>query len=318
MNAPQLTHLSQIPAIDFASFSPENPAEQQRIADEINQACRSVGFFYIRNHGISQSLIDKVFGQMQNFFALPLETKHQLAWSDEVSNRGYVAVERERLDPNQPGDLKEAFNIGKDGNLGEAALTLNGWPENLAEFQPTVVEFGQACAMEMLRILQAFAIALRLPENFFTPLHDQYDNILRLLHYPPIARTPQPGQVRAGAHSDYGSLTLLFQDQIGGLEVQTVRGEWVAATPIPGTILVNIGDLMQRWTNDVFRSTLHRVVIPQEEKQGQHRYSMAYFCHPNPDIAIACLPTCQSSQQPPQYPPILAGDYLLSRLQATY
>ncbi|MCD8486852.1 MAG: hypothetical protein LRZ84_08970 [Desertifilum sp.] len=309
---------STIPIIDFAPFATGNPVAQQEIADQISRACRGVGFFYVCNHGIPQALVNQVFEQMQALFALPLEKKSQLAWSDEVSNRGYVGIERERLDPSQPGDLKEAFNLGKQEAASPSALTMNRWPDDLEGFQPTLLTFWQACAEEMLRILQAFAIALDLPNDFFTPLHDEYDNTLRLLHYPPIAQLPKPGQIRAGAHSDYGSLTLLFQDDIGGLEVQTVSGEWVAAVPIPGTLLVNLGDLMQRWTNDVFRSTPHRVRVPPTEKQGQHRYSIAYFCHPNPKSAIACLPSCQSEQHPPQYPSILAGDYLLSRLQATY
>ncbi|NES96915.1 MAG: isopenicillin N synthase family oxygenase [Desertifilum sp. SIO1I2] len=314
----QLTSNPTIPIIDFAPFVTGIPIVQQEIAEQISRACREVGFFYLCNHNIPQSLIDLVFEQMQALFALPFEKKSQFAWSDEVSNRGYVGIERERLDPSQPGDLKEAFNLGKEEAIGQSALTMHRGLEDLEGFQPVLLQFWQACSEEMLRILQAFAIALSLPKDFFTPLHDEYDNILRLLHYPPLTQFLKPGQIRAGAHSDYGSLTLLFQDEIGGLEVQTVGGEWIDAVPIPGTLLVNIGDLMQRWTNDNFRSTLHRVGVPPTEKQSQHRYSIAYFCHPNPKSAIACLPSCQSGQHPPQYPPILAGDYLLSRLQATY
>ncbi len=158
---------------------------------------------------------------------------------------------------------------------------------------------------------------MELPEDFFTTRHNQQNHTLRLLHYPPLQTSPKPGQVRAGEHSDYGSLTLLFQDGVGGLEVQTTSGEWIAAPWIPGTVVVNTGDLMQRWTNHIFCSTKHRVMIPNDERVKQSRYSVAFFCHPNDDTEIACLESCQK-QQSPIYPPILAGEYLVSRLQATY
>ncbi|MEI1373380.1 MAG: 2OG-Fe(II) oxygenase family protein [Nostoc sp.] len=128
---------------------------------------------------------------------------------------------------------------------------------------------------------------------------------------------PKPGQVRAGEHSDYGSITLLFQDDVGGLEVQTASGEWIAAPTIPDTVIVNTGDLIQRWTNHVFCSTKHRVMIPSDNRVNQSRYSVAFFCHPNDHTEIACLESCQKEQSP-IYPPILAREYLLSRLQATY
>ncbi|WNN91902.1 2OG-Fe(II) oxygenase family protein [Gloeocapsopsis dulcis] len=137
------------------------------------------------------------------------------------------------------------------------------------------------------------------------------------MHYPRLEQPPKPGQVRAGAHSDYGSITLLFQDQVGGLEVQTRSSEWILAPAIPNTVVVNTGDLMQRWTNHVFCSTKHRVMIPTDERITRSRYSIAFFCHPNHDAEIACLPSC-SIENPAIYPPISAGDHLLRRLQATY
>jgi isopenicillin N synthase-like dioxygenase len=140
---------------------------------------------------------------------------------------------------------------------------------------------------------------------------------LRLLHYASLQIPPKPGQVRVGEHSDYGSITLLFQDDAGGLEVKTASGNWIAAPAIPDTVVVNTGDLMQRWTNDMFCSTKHRVIIPSDSRLNQSRYSVAFFCHPNDDTEIACLESCRKEQSP-IYPPILAGEYLLSRLQATY
>ncbi len=191
---------------------------------------------------------------------------------------------------------------------------------------PCILAFYEACTEVANRVLQAFALALQLPCDFFATRHDRQNHTLRLLHYPPLQQPPKLGQVRAGEHSDYGSITLLFQDEVGGLEVQTASGEWIAAQPIPGTVVVNTGDLMQRWTNHVFCSTKHRVMIPGDDRVKQSRYSVAFFCHPNDDTEIACLESCQSERSltasrfpsTPIYPPIAAGDYLISRLQATY
>ncbi|MEL6380900.1 MAG: 2OG-Fe(II) oxygenase family protein, partial [Cyanobacteria bacterium J06626_18] len=167
-------------------------------------------------------------------------------------------------------------------------------------------------------VFRAFAIALSVPEDFIVAHHTTQNYTLRLLHYPPLTGSPQPGQLRAGAHSDYGSLTLLFQDDAGGLEVLNANGRWVAAPSLPDTILVNTGDLMERWSNDVFCSTKHRVALPQSENGARDRYSIAFFCQPDADAEITCLPTCQSEDNPPKYPSVKSGEYLLSRLEATY
>lgn len=307
--------LVEIPVIDFAPFIQGETLARESVASQIYQAGHEIGFMYLKNAGISLSHIEQTVTQAKQFFALPLAVKNQIAWSDEGSNRGYVGIERERLDPDKPGDLKEAFNVGKED---KSSVILNQWPTKIDNFRETVMAFYQACAEAADRILQAFAIALQLPESFFTHTHNAQNHTLRLLHYPPLEQTPKPGQVRAGEHSDYGSITLLFQDEVGGLEVCTTEGEWIAAPSIPDTIIVNTGDLMQRWTNHVFCSTKHRVMIPTDDRVKQSRYSIAFFCHPNNDTEIACIESCLSEARPPLYSPISAGDYLLSRLHATY
>lgn len=311
-----------IPVIDFYLFNNGNSTTKQNLVKQIYQACHEIGFMYLQNHGISQNLIEQVFTHSKNFFNLPLEVKQQLAWSDEHSNQGYVGMERERLDPNKPGDLKEAFNVGKEDTQTQRcgdAENKNVYISlpNYAAKNSDILSFYQACTELANKVLQAFALALQLPADFFANNHNKQNHTLRSLHYPPIQQPPQPGQVRAGEHSDYGSITLLFQDQVGGLEVQTASGEWIAAPAIPGTVVVNTGDLMQRWTNHVFCSTKHRVMIPNDDRVKQSRYSIAFFCHPNDDTEVACLESC-CREYPPIYPPILAGEYLLSRLQATY
>ncbi|MDZ8185803.1 MAG: 2-oxoglutarate and iron-dependent oxygenase domain-containing protein [Nostoc sp. ChiSLP02] len=292
----------KIPVIDLAAFSNGSPTTRQAIVKQIYQACHEIGFMYLQNSGISKDLIEEVFTYNKSFFNLPLEVKQKQAWSDEFSNTGYVAIERERLDPNKPGDLKEAFNVSKQGAV---------------EMNTCIIAFYDSCTKLANTVLKTFALALELPEDFFTTRHDRHNHTLRSLHYPPLQTPPKPGQVRAGEHSDYGSITLLFQNDIGGLEVRTAAGEWIGAPAISDTVIVNTGDLMQRWTNHVFCSTHHRVMIPNDERVNQSRYSIAFFCHPNDDVEIACLESCQKGKSP-IYPPILAGEYLLQRLQASY
>ncbi|WP_216595684.1 isopenicillin N synthase family oxygenase [Myxosarcina sp. GI1] len=313
----------KIPIIDFALFTEGNKSRRSAIAAEIYLACQEIGFMYLKNPGIDSDLITETFKRSQKFFNLTLAEKNKLAWSDEFSNRGYVGVGRERLDDSKPGDLKEAYNIGKEIDptwlsTTHPSLYYNRWLERDEGFRQTMLDFFSACNAAAMNLCEAMAIALGLPESFFVHKHDRQDNTLRLLHYPPIEQTPSSGQLRAGEHSDYGSFTLLFQDAVGGLEVRNARGEWIEAPFIPETVLLNTGDLMQRWTNHVFCSTKHRVRIPQDRRAKQSRYSIAFFCHPNHDTEISCLETCQSVEHPTLYPPITAGDYLLSRLQATY
>lgn len=312
-----------IPLIDFSPFLTDDPDGQQRVAAEIYRACREVGFLYLTHHGIPTLAIERAFEQSQQFFALPLAEKQRLAWSSEFSNRGYIGLERERLDETRPGDLKEAFNMGKEVMPAEAKaagaeLVLNRWPEGQEGFRAVITEFFAVCAAGADRILRAFAIALSMPEAFIVEKHASRNYTLRLLHYPPLATPPKPRQIRAGAHSDYGTLTLLFQDDVGGLEVMNRQGNWISAPSVPDAVLINTGDLMERWSNDVFRSTQHRVGLPSAEKAMCDRYSIAFFCQPDAEAEIACLPTCQSEENPPKYPPIKSGEYLLSRLQATY
>ncbi len=325
-----ISQIVQIPVIDFEPFVTDDRAGQHQVAEAIYQACHGIGFIYLKNFGMSKDLIRRTFQQAKILFDLPFEEKQKLAWSDEFSNRGYIGVERERLDPNKPGDLKEAFNLGKEvelpletdsdrlSDLNRMAARANCWPEGMPEFRQTLNEFFAACADTASLVHRAFAVAMQLPETYFSDRHQRQDYTLRLLHYPPIQTPPKPEQGRAGEHSDYGSVTLLFQDEVGGLEVQTTDGEWIAAPPIPDAIVVNTGDLMQRWTNHEFCSTKHRVQVPQDHRIQRDRYSIAFFCTPDYNAEITCVSSPRMGDRPALYPPILAGEYLLSRLRATY
>lgn len=304
---------SAIPVIDFSPFINGNSAEREAVAAQMRQASSDWGFFYLAGCGMPQDSLERAFDNSKALFELSDDAKQAVAWQNAESNRGYVGVRRERLDPTKPGDLKEAFNLAPE-QPGKAA---NLWPAELPTFRPQMEGFLQQCIATADRVLQAFAVALQQPEDFFVSAHDQHHHTLRLLHYPalPADFSAQGGESRAGAHTDYGSITLLFQDQAGGLEVRTRAGEWIAATPIPGTVVVNTGDLMHRWTNHVFCSTPHRVNL---HTSARDRYSIAFFCHPNHNADISCISTCSDAGNPPRYPAISAGAHLLERLNSTY
>ena len=308
---------TNIPVVDFSGFLQGSTATRQRTVQAIFQACHQVGFLYLKNHGIPLEAIDQVFDQSRIFFDLPITVKQRAAWSSEYNNLGYVGLERECLDEDKPGDLKEAFNIGQ-GSLSAVTIhhSANLWPTEQPLFRQTMNTFFGLCAAATEQIFQAFACALSMPADYLVKHHQTQDYTLRLLHYPPLTTLPRAGQLRAGTHSDYGSLTLLFQDNVGGLEVQTTQGDWITAPTIANTVLINTGDLMQRWSNNVFRSTKHRVKLPSSPQT--ERYSIAFFCQPDAETDIVCLPTCHSPQNPPKYAPVKSGEYLLSRLRATY
>ncbi|MBD2104693.1 isopenicillin N synthase family oxygenase [Leptolyngbya sp. FACHB-261] len=314
----------QIPVIDFEPFLIGDQAAQRAVAQQIHQTCHELGFMYLKNIGISQTLIEQFFNRAQSFFALPSALKEQVTESRTIAPGQrcvYMGLGTERSDPSQPDDLKETFDIFREEGYYQEAFVHNPNPpaQTLTEqtnLQTVGLEFQTACTEASYQVLRAFALGLDLPESFFQVRHGQ-NNILRLIHYPPLHQEPEPGQLRSGTHTDYGSFTLLFQDNVGGLEICTAQGEWIAAPPIPGTVIVNIGDLLQQWTNQELRSTWHRVAIPTGAKVQQSRYSSAFFCEPNNDVEVACLSTCQGPERPPLHAPVIAGEHLRERAKET-
>ncbi|KAH9948356.1 Clavaminate synthase-like protein [Amylocystis lapponica] len=327
----------RIPLIDFSKFlTATSQAEKQHTADEIVNGFKEVGFIYLDNHGIPDDLVRHTFHKSAEFFRLPADLKSKLAWEDPRSNRGYVQLGRERVtqsaDPaeiaklrEKAPDCKETMEIGRDWDK----MWKNQWPQesDAPGFKDAMLHFFKTCHELHVVIMRAIALGLNLDEMFFEDkIHEQYHN-LRLLSYPPI-RTQmlqRDGQARAGAHSDYGTLTLLFQDAVGGLEVENPHTKhFQPATPIPGTIVVNAGDLLSRWSNDVLRSTLHRVVAPPAKSISATegitpaRQSIAFFCNPNGGAEIACLPNCYGPGREQKYVPVTTEQYIVGRLAATY
>lgn len=316
------TASTDVPVIDFTPLLEDEVAGKHQVASEVYDALTQVGFMYVRNAGMPQRLRDRAFQSMANFFARPSEVKEALAWTTPEANRGYVGPGRQALDPKRPGDLKEAFDTGweLDSTEGERArVQVNRWPADAPEFRETILTFYRYALQSAHRVLSTMEAALALEPNTFVGTHQHHNHTLRLLHYPPISEhTPEPRQIRAGAHTDFGSVTLLFQDGLGGLEVRERQNRWISAPAFPDAILVNTGDCMERWTNDVFRSTAHRVAMPSATEATQSRHSIAFFCSPDPETEIQCLPNCLDEGGTEKYPPIRAKQHLVNRLDQTY
>jgi len=303
----------EIPLIDFAPLTSTDDGARSQMLTTLRSALENYGFMYLRNHGVTQSLVDAVFAQSRQFFSLPAEIKNRAKPREKGSTRGYEGVGAQALEVGRPGDLKEIFQCGPE----PARVRANAWPEEMPEFRQILLAFLDAAKASCDALMQAIALSLGLPENYFVPYHDRTDSTLRLLHYPPLSATPVPGQLRAGAHTDFGGMNLLFQDDEGGLEIQTPDGHWIAAPAIPSTAIVNTGDLIARWTNGLFRSSPHRVVNPTGPAANKDRYSFVLFHSPNPDAVIACLEPCQGPGNPAKFAPITAGEHLRARAEAS-
>ena len=298
-----------IPVIDLNGLATREPAVLARMTEEVAHACREVGFFYVRGHGVPSNVLDAVMAQAQAFFAQPQAYKDALKISADSDNQGYVGLRTEALDPGHNIDDKEAFNIRIDAqDRGRSPLCpeLSGFDAVMADYFSRMLRLGADLHLPIAR-------DLGLVDDYFDSRLDRPMATLRLLHYPP-ATVRSDGAFGAGAHTDYGNLTLLLTDDAGGLEVQRRDGDWIAAPPIPGAFICNIGDCLMRWTNDVYRSTPHRVTNPK----GRDRYSLAFFLDANADAMVEAIPSCVSPGESSRYAPITAGDYLASRFAQTY
>jgi isopenicillin N synthase-like dioxygenase len=306
--------MSQIPTLDIRRFD----TDREAFVAELGAAYREWGFAGIRGHGIPQTQIDRAYDVFQRFFALPDEVKRKYHVPGGGGARGYTPFGVETAKGAQYSDLKEFWHIGREiprAHPCAGVMPPNLWPEEIPEFRE--VGYGLFQALDQLgsRVLSALALHIGLAENFFADKTNYGNSILRPIHYPPIT-TPDIPNVRAGAHEDINLITLLVGASAAGLEVLSRKGEWVAFTADADTIVVNIGDMLQRLTNHVYPSTTHRVVNPPGELARQPRYSTPFFLHPNPDFVIDVLPSCITPDNPSRYPePITAQGYLEERLR---
>ena len=305
---------SRIPTLDIRRFEGDRDA----FVAELGAAYREWGFAGIRGHGIPAGQIDTAYDVFQRFFALPDEVKRKYHVPGGGGARGYTPFGVETAKGATHFDLKEFWHVGReiprDSRYADV-MPPNLWPEEIPEFRE--VAYGLYTALDQLgsRVLSALALHIGLPADFFTDKTDCGNSILRPIHYPPITAPEIPNE-RAGAHEDINLITLLVGASAEGLEVRSHAGEWVPFTADADTIVVNIGDMLQRLTNHVYPSTTHRVVNPQGEKARQPRYSTPFFLHPNPDFVIDVLPSCVTADNLSRYPePITAQGYLDERLR---
>jgi len=331
--------MNQVPIVDFSAFTRDDATEEERkrTAAEIIDAFKNVGFLYLSGHGVSDDLVNETFNWSSKLFALPYETKMLAPHPpDGAYHRGYSGVGKEKvvqIDPikekgavtsRKVPDVKESYEIGNETDT----KLLNIWlPEDaLPGFRPFMTKFYARMTLLARQLLLALGVGLSLPDQeFLLKAHTQERYQLRLLHYPPVPMKDlrQGEKERIAAHTDFGTLTFLFQDSVGGLEVAspTDPATFLPVTPIPGTIVINVGDMLQRWTNDTFRSTMHRVrAPPPAEGEGDTtmpRYSIPFFISPDDQTIVSCLPGCEG-ETGAKYEPVNSREWSDARLRATY
>jgi isopenicillin N synthase-like dioxygenase len=314
---------ASVPVIDIAGWN-EGGAKKQAIAQAFGAALERTGFVAIIGHDVPEPLVYQTYHTVKEFFALPVEEKIRSATPEPAKTRGYLAVGVESvaatLDDDRPADLCEALvfrsllrEAKRPGGVG------NIYPERPSMLRRQVHDYFwvlQDLAMCLNRIA---AVALDLPEQFFDPYYEDPGLVMRFVNYPDQQKEPLPGQLRYGAHHDYGGLTLLRQDDApGGLQICDPAGAWHDVPPLAGSFVINVGDLMSRWTNGRWRSTLHRVINPPRYLTGStQRLSMVMFTAPSDDAEIICLPSCSDAAHPPKYGPVRAGAYVQGKIEAS-
>jgi isopenicillin N synthase-like dioxygenase len=304
----------EVPILDLTALN--EGGDLTPIAQKLRHACVTTGFFYVANHGIPEPVVNDLFDVTKRYFDLPMEQRltHRM---DEKFRRGFMP-QGINQHPGFAPDIKESYEIGVDLPLTDpdvaAGLPLHGpnrWPAECPWLkEASEAYFAQTTALGK-RLLKVCAASLDMPEDYFLQFCTKPMVQMRLFHYPPQPPISDDKAFGVAPHTDYGMITLLLQDPIGGLELKKRDGEWIGAPYIPGTLVINIGDLFQRWTNDTYTSNLHRVV----NRTGKERYSMPTFFNLDYNAMVSCLPTCQSPTNPAKHAPIKSGDYLLSRFR---
>lgn len=321
----------QFPIFDLEAFERSDDAERGRLGETVDRICRETGFLAISRHSVPLAVIEAVWRNAHEFFDLPPQDKELVRAPFPGYPYGYLGPGAEALAKSKgvdsPPDLKESFNGGplsvppglNDPEALSFCYAATIWPSQPTGFIAAWKAYYRAMEDLARRIMRVLAVALTLPEDHFEPTIDRPISALRALNYPQTDVTPEPGQLRAGAHTDYGSLTILLpQAGSGGLQIHTPEGVWRDVPPVEGAFIINIGDLMARWTNDRWVSTLHRVINPPISGAGStRRQSLAFFHQPNWDQEITCIPSCLRQGDAPRYEPVRSGPYLMSKFRST-
>jgi isopenicillin N synthase-like dioxygenase len=303
-----------IPSVDLAHFLNGNAEEKQQFVNTLGHAYEEIGFVAVKNSLINDQLISNLYQSVQEFFALPTEVKLKYERPELSGQRGYTSFGKEHAKDSNAGDLKEFWHFGQIITEANKAI----YPDNihvdeLPEFLSIGLEAYKGLENTGRYMLRAIALHLGLEENWFDAHIHEGNSILRPIHYPPITSEPKDA-VRAGQHEDINLITLLIGASADGLEVLNKQNEWVAVTALPDHIVVNVGDMLERLTNNQLKSTTHRVVNPPREKWGTPRFSIPFFLHPRNEMKLDCLPSCIKEGEQAQYTPITAEDFLNQRL----
>lgn len=307
--------LDEIPSLDLADFTSNDPERKARFVQEIGKAFNNIGFVAIKNHGLSEELRGKLYEAVQKFFYQPDELKKKYEFPELAGQRGYVGKGKETAKGHSRPDLKEFYHVGQpvvDGNMYQ-----NVFPAEVPEFETYTSEVYQTFENTGKTLLRAIALYLGLPEDYFEAKVKGGDSILRALHYFPIENpdTLPEGAVRATAHGDINLITLLMGASAEGLEVLRLDGKWIPVTALPDQIIINVGDMLDRLTNHKLKSTIHRVVNPSREKMRTSRFSIPFFMHARPETDLTSLDSCIDANNPRRYENMTAGEFLDERLR---
>jgi isopenicillin N synthase-like dioxygenase len=309
--------MQQIPSVDLRDFLSEEPARKQKFVNEIGRAYEDIGFVALKGHFLDDQLVEDLYGEVRNFFNLSLDTKKKYEIPLIGGQRGYISFGKEHAKGRSAGDLKEFWHFGQ--YISKDSKYASEYPDNVTVNElPNFNSIGNE-AYKMLEktgvfVLRALALYIGLDEFYFDNYIKDGNSILRPIHYPPITDEPKDGAVRAAAHGDINLITLLMGAQGKGLQVQNHDGHWIDAMAQPDELMINVGDMLSRHTNNKLKSTIHQVVNPPREFWNTSRYSIPFFMHPVSDMKLDCLPECIDDNNPKQFDDITAGDYLNERL----
>ncbi|WP_462220162.1 isopenicillin N synthase family dioxygenase [Ferruginibacter sp.] len=305
-----------IPSVDLAEFLSGDPVRKATFVQELGKAYEDVGFVAVKNHGVPDELISDLYKYVQEFFSLPSDQKRKYEIPELAGQRGYTSFGKEHAKGSDAPDLKEFFQYGQvpRDNFKEEEYPPNVTVNQIAKFNPTFDKAYRAFEKSGTALLQAIALYLGLDEHYFDEYVHNGNSILRSIHYPPITSEPKSA-IRAEQHEDINLITLLVGASADGLQILTKQNEWVGVTSLPEQIVVNVGDMLQRLTNNKLRSTTHRVVNPARELWHTSRFSIPFFLHPKSSMSLQCLDSCIDAEHPKAYPDATAGEYLDERLR---
>ncbi len=306
-----------IPSLDLNDFKSDNLEKKEKFVQTLGEAYEEVGFISLKNYGLNPSIEKELYEEVQKFFNLPLDKKMKYERPELNGQRGYISFGREKAKGYQQSDLKEFWHFGQE--LEEDDPLINEYEPNVnCDELPNFNVIGRKVFTILentgLQILKALALHLDLDENYFDSKVKGGNSILRAIHYPPITTEPK-GAVRAAAHGDINLITILMGASASGLEVQNRKGEWIPVTALPHQVVVNIGDMMSRFTNNKLHSSIHQVVNPPKEEWSKPRFSIPFFMHPRSEMSLNCLSSCITENNPKQYEDITAGQFLEERIK---